>query len=172
MALAQSKGRKDVENSGYFRLFAEDTKDDLAHQLAEVLSKIQACVIRNGCSLETDFLCNKDYNPNHVKVKSNTSSLLDDGHYCKFKILSKDHGIVDKYAIEIDYMTVHENIIELFEIKDGDNFDTKKSLSEYQNLCAARDYFIKKFPTHVIDYHQETFHQNQKLTRRYRNNGC
>jgi hypothetical protein len=154
MSLLRSTGRKDIENSGYFRLFKENENDETVLKIAKMLSRIQACTIQSGCMLENDFICCEKYNTNALLKKHDSSMDIQQCHYSKFKIL-KEHfpKIHHKSAIEIDYIVIKENEIYIFEIKDGDNFDTKKSSSEYESLILAQHYFKTKFPTHSINIH-------------------
>lgn len=157
MSLSNSKGRADIKNSGYFRVFAEDDEDDVAVKLAHIISKVQACVISNGCVLDGHIIPSPEYNKNNVQKKCTSSTVSWDnmnGHYSKFKILRKDCDLITgKDAIEIDYLVVNDDTVIIYEIKDGDNFDTKKSKGEYDCLLTLQSYFMSKFPMKKVDIH-------------------
>jgi hypothetical protein len=157
MSLNKSVGRKDIRNSGYYRVFAENNEDTFATQLASMISKIQACVISNGCILDGHLIPSSEFNPNNV-IKNTTSTTHNttspNGHYSKFKILKSDwNSITGKNAIELDYLVVSDDNIEIYEIKDGDNFDTKKSKSEIDCLKTASAYFASIFPNKTMFMH-------------------
>lgn len=155
--LRTRKGRKDIENSGYYRCFAVCQDDTLALDFAAMMSEIQAMVICNGNDLDGRIIPNPIFNPNHVVLKA-TSSKLDFensiGHYSKFRLLKADCPTVEKKkAIELDYLIITEDEINIFEIKDGDNFDTKKSAGEIASLQIVADFFKGKAPHKTVTYH-------------------
>lgn len=157
MSLSTSKGRSDVQNSGYYRLFAETTDDEFALRLASIVSKIQARTISNGCMLDSQLIVDPRYNNNEIIKKANSSTFnadIPNQHYSKFKLLKCDCvGIDGKNAIEIDYMTITSDRVCIYEIKDGDNFDTKKSKGEIDNLKLVKQYFSGVFSDRIVSYH-------------------
>lgn len=155
MSLCKSIGRKDAKTSGYYRVFAEQEDDDTAEKIASVMSKIQACVISNGCLLDSKIIPSSKYNPNDVRLKKTSSSFdKSTGHYAKFKVFKKDFAaITGKNAIEIDYVVIDDSKVSIFEIKDGDNFDTKKSKSEYDSLSLCKRYFQEIYPKKDVSIH-------------------
>ena len=151
------KGRADIENSGYYRCFALNQNDSLVKDIAAMLSEIQAMVICNGNNLDGDIIPNALFNSNNVKQKA-TSSSIDVantcGHFSKFKVLKTDCAEIEKKkAIELDYLILSEDKIEIFEIKDGDNFDTKKSEGEINSLTKVAEFFKDKNPNKAVSYH-------------------
>lgn len=155
MSLSKAKGRKNLSTSGYYRLFAEDDEDETAISLAELCTKIHACVISKGNELDGYYLTNEEFNPNNVIIKmSSSSGLLSNGHYSKFVVEKGDFLGIPKgqKSIEIDYLVISEDAIEIYEIKDGDNFDTKKSQGEIDSLTAAKQYFEEIFPEKHVSY--------------------
>jgi hypothetical protein len=164
MSLKTSKGRSDIQNSAYYRLFAETTEDEFALQLASIMSKIHARTISNGCMLDSTLLVNPIYNSNEIMKKTTSSTFnVDDPnrHYSKFKLLKRDcAGIDGKNAIEIDYMTITCDEVCIYEIKDGDNFDTKKSKGEIDSLKLIQQYFSGLFPDKTVSYHLVLWNAN------------
>lgn len=151
------KGRADIENSGYYRCFALNQNDSLVKDIAAMLSEIQAMVICNGNNLDGDIIPNALFNSNNVKQKA-TSSSIDVtntcGHFSKFKLLKTDCAKIEKKkAIELDYLILSDDKIEIFEIKDGDNFDTKKSEGEINSLKIVAEFFTEKTPDKTVTYH-------------------
>ena len=154
MALEATKGRKDIVNSGYYRVFKETDDDEEAMQIAGLCSRIQACVISNGCVLDGQIIPSKEYNANEPRHGC-TSDVLDDdtvGHFAKFRLLKKHCVEVNnKTATELDYLVITMDSVEIYEIKDGDNFDTKKSQGEIKCLNIVRDYFVRRYPAKSVN---------------------
>lgn len=154
MLIKNSCGRKDPRASGYFDIFAENDDDPLALKVSALISKIQATSIRNGIDLER-LLTDKAFNPNKIFFKcSSHDKNLETGHYSKFRI-HKEHfpKIKQKQYTEIDDITIEEDKMTIFEIKNGDNFDTKKSEAEIQCLSLACEYFKTLSTTKQIRFH-------------------
>jgi hypothetical protein len=152
------KGRKDIENSGYYRLLASCERDEIALELASILSGCQSKVISNGNMLDGSILPDVKYNPNNVKHKLKSTFLdLENclGHYSHFAVMKADCNSINKTCIQLDYLVITADMVEIYEIKDGDNFDTKKSEGEVESLEKAKQYFGNLFPrksvtTHVV----------------------
>lgn len=142
--ISNARGRTDVKDSGYYRVFNTIPKYDLiALEIASLLSKTQSTVISNGIHLEKSLIDTR-YNKNVLHKKHSVYTLADlknlqDGHYYKM-ILYKDFfkciGLptLRKNYIECDYIVVVSGTVFIYEIKDGDSFDTKKSQAETENL--------------------------------------
>lgn len=137
--LSSAKGRKDPENSGYFRIFAEDENDQEALALAKIISKIHATGIKNGNLLDSQIIPSSNFNPNNPKKGEVTGQ----GHFWQVVFGKK----------KLDYVTVTDNEIHVYEIKDGDNFDTKKSQGEYAALRTAKAHFAAKEPSKKVYIH-------------------
>jgi hypothetical protein len=138
MSIEKTRGRQgDIRDSGYYRLFesqnTDDGYDEVAQKLARIVSKIHSASICNGNKLE-EYIGNSPIN-NHI-IKSLTD--LKKGHYLNIKF-DKDLWDGKKtQSTEIDYM-LYETYTDtprvcLFEVKDGDTFDTKKSREELNSL--------------------------------------
>jgi hypothetical protein len=148
------KGRKDIENSGYYRSIAIKHNDTLALEMAKMFSAMQSIVISNGNDLDSKIIPDARFNK-HNPQKSNSSKINHEciGHFFKFKVMKEDCTRIKKTCIEIDYLTVDSKRIRIFEIKDGDNFDTKKSEGEIESLTIATNYFKERFPDHDVTSH-------------------
>jgi hypothetical protein len=143
-------------NSGYYRCFATKKDDALAFQIAEIVSDIHATTISNGNYLDSVILTSPQFNPNKVVKKANSSNIKYDdciGHYSKFAILKKDCDKIKKTRIETDYVVITEHKVSIYEVKDGDTFDTKKSEGEIESLKIAAGFFQNTFPEKSILYH-------------------
>jgi hypothetical protein len=150
------KGRKDIENSGYYRCLASCDNDQIALDLATIFSENQSQVISNGNMLDNKIIPSPEFNPNNVikKFKSCNLDLKEcEGHYSQFCLLKKDCQSLKKGCIQIDYLVISKDYVRIYEIKDGDNFDTKKSEGEVESLEKAKIYFVKTFPDKEISYH-------------------
>jgi hypothetical protein len=149
--LATRRGRKDLQNSGYFRLFAEIPDDPMAMALAKIFSKVQSGVIGNGNLLDNVVIPDPAFNKNNVTRGGDASTC---GHFSKVKI----------GRTEIDYVTVTDAAITLYEIKDGDNFDTKKSRGEVDTLVKMQTYFQTRDPSKDVKYHIVFWNADDKST--------
>lgn len=150
------KGRKDIENSGYFRLLASSDNDPIALELARLLSESQAKVISNGNMLDSQILPNPEFNPNNVKSHLKSTHLDKSnsiGHYSHFNIMQSDCNSITKKCIQLDYVVIDKDTVCIYEIKDGDNFDTKKSEGEVESLIKAKEYFSSLFPNKRVTSH-------------------
>lgn len=145
MSIENTRGRQgDIRDSGYYRLFesrnTEGGYDEVAQRLARIMSKIHSASICNGNKLE-EYIGNTMYNKNTPVKNHVVASLLDidKGHYLNIKFEKDLWGGKKKQSTEIDYMLYDDantdrRRICLFEIKDGDTFDTKKSREEINSL--------------------------------------
>jgi hypothetical protein len=150
------KGRKDIENSGYYRSLASCENDKIALDLAGLFSENQSQVISNGNKLDTKIVPDPQFNPNNVIRNFKSSNIdLDDceGHYSHFCLLKKDCPSLKKGCIQLDYLVIAEDYVRIYEIKDGDTFDTKKSEGEVESLEKAKLYFLNTFPEKKVSYH-------------------
>lgn len=159
MKIRDAKGRKDG-NSGYIRTLGNI-------RLGELISKIQATVISNGTELErlivSKSICIKNID---TFIEEATQGLVDNGVYlCTKKIFKKS----EKYAnalkgIEPDlllFIVEYRRICKVIELKDGDSFDTKKSLGEKEHLEEFSIKFGAKIPF-VTEYYICSFNQTDK----------
>jgi len=159
------KGRKDIENSGYYRCLASCEDDKVAFDLATILSENQSQVISNGTMLDKKIIPDPQFNPNNVmqKFKSNNLDIDDcEGHYSHFSLMKNDCPTIKKGCIEIDYLVIGADKVCIYEVKDGDTFDTKKSEGEVESLEKAKTYFLKTFPDKHVSYHTVLWNAKDK----------
>ena len=133
------------------------------------MSDIQSTAIRNGNELEklierySNPLTNSDTCNLINEIKSGT---IQNGTY----LLSKDSYRGTAIAIpnhEPDYIIVRANDtntkIAVIEMKDGDDFDTKKSNAELETLTACKDFIENNFAIsadYALCCFNQTSHQN------------
>ena len=130
MLIADRKPATKTETSGYFRL--------LQHKpLALLMQKIQSCVIANGNELEE-----KIYNHSFAATKFRNEKLHEfdlggtsDAFVIQMKVPTPNDP--KKKNIAVDCMIIQEDKIYVIEVKDGCNFDTKKSSGEVESLEKA-----------------------------------
>lgn len=160
--LSDAAMKKKHKTSGsYGRLFDDE-------QIGLVMSDIQSTAIRNGNELEklierySNPLTNNDACNLINEIESGT---IQDGTY----LLSKDSYRGTAIAIpnhEPDYIVVQVNDanvkIVVVEMKDGDDFDTKKSNAELETLTACK-YFIENNFEISTDYALCCFNQKSRL---------
>ena len=124
--ISDSKGRPD-ENSGYARLFGNQ-------QLGQLMSRVQAAVIRTGNELE--HLIEKD---TPGELKADLESILAGQEptaniQVVFQAKMPPSGVSRGEKADV---VVFEHIPKralVIELKDGDTFDTKKSSGELDSM--------------------------------------
>ncbi len=143
--LSDTSMKKKYKTSGsYGRLFDDD-------KIGLVISDVQSTAIRNGNELEKIIECRSNPLKNSEvrdlinEIKSRT---IQDGIY----LLSKDSYRNTEISVpnhEPDYIIVQANEmnvkITVIEMKDGDDFDTKKSDGELETLTACKDFIEQRF---------------------------
>lgn len=145
-------------NKGYYKCFVETEEDNCGILIGDLLSECHSMVIKNGIKLDRDIIPNKKFNKNNIlfNVNSGNININIESHYSKFRILVSDFNyIYPKKAIEIDYIMIDKFNINIFEIKNGYDFDTKKSESEIASLLKISKYFnqldnIKNIKLYVV----------------------
>ena len=176
--MAKIRDARPQNSSGaYFRLVKNS-------KLAEILTKAQSTVITNGTELEkiiseqSQLVTNLDDFMN--KVKSN--KITQGSYLCTKKVVKNSRYKMDKHEPDFMIFTIsNDNICNLIELKDGDNFDTKKSTAEFENLKQFTEYlapqisFIVKFficcfnqddKDKIIEGFKHRFNKEQILTGR------
>lgn len=159
--LSDAAMKKKHKTSGsYGRLFDNE-------KIGLVMSDVQSTAIRNGNELEK--LIERYSNP---LTNSDTCNLINEiklgtiqnGTY----LLSKDSYRGTAIAIpnhEPDYIVVRANDtntkIVVIEMKDGDDFDTKKSNAELETLTACKDFIENNFEIST-DYALCCFNQKSR----------
>ena len=124
--ISDSRGRTD-ENSGYARLFG-------SQQLGQLMSRVQATVIRTGNELEA--LLEKE-TPDGLKADLDSilagqraMANIQVVYQAKMPPAGKSRGERADILI-FDHISLKAMVIEL---KDGDTFDTKKSSGELESM--------------------------------------
>lgn len=159
--LSDAAMKKKHKTSGsYGRLFDNE-------KIGLVMSDVQSTAIRNGNELEklierhSNPLANNDTFNLINEIESGT---IQNGTY----LLSKDSYRGTAIAIpnhEPDYIVVRANDtnieIVVVEMKDGDDFDTKKSNAELETLTACKDFIENNFEIST-DYALCCFNQKSR----------
>ena len=124
--ISESKGRGN-ENSGYVRVVGSPA-------LGQLLSRVQATVIRNGNELEHILKQQCPYYSVGVKL-DDVPNLLDASKQVQV-FFSYKHERIGETSIVGDVTVVDHNlrIVHIVELKDGDTFDTKKSSGELTSI--------------------------------------
>lgn len=143
--LRDTATKKRHKTSGsYGRLFSNE-------DIGLVISDIQSTAIRNGNELEQ--IIERNSNP---LTNDETTELIDsirneDMPWNHIYLLSKNSYRGTELAIpnhEPDYIVIKSNDGNLtaivIEMKDGDDFDTKKSNGELETLISSRDFITKQ----------------------------
>lgn len=139
--ISDSKGRSD-ENSGYARLFGDQ-------QLGQLMSRVQAAVIRTGNELEHLL-----ENETPVHLKADLDSILA-GQKPLSNIQVVFHAKMpargDERGEQADIVIFdhgHKKAM-VIELKDGDTFDTKKSSGELDSMTTFSKWLERKigYPT-------------------------
>ena len=156
MKISDAKGRQD-ENSGYVRVLGN-------FSLGQLISKIQATVISNGSELERIIL-SKTQNITDLEdfINNVVNGFQKNGVYvCQKKILKKSKYSIDKIDPDLLVFIVQQKrICKIIELKDGDNFDTKKAMAEKEHLVEFTLKFGSQIPF-VAEYYICSFNQTNK----------
>ncbi len=156
MKICNAKGRKDG-SSGYTRVLGND-------ELGKLISRVQSTVISNGTELERMIVKRTTTVSNLDEFIANaTDGTQDDGVYlCQKKVLQKSSYAIK--GIEPDlliFIIERKRVCKVIELKDGDNFDTKKSQSEREHLEKFAVQFGAKIPF-VTEFYICCFNQPDK----------
>ena len=136
MLISNSNPKGDIKDSGYYRAVGGSTPGSL--ELAKLFQKSHSTVIRNGNQLEELIYenCNLKFKDNKVKL---SEKLLKNKNLFMVKCnISKQYTSNNK-AIALDALYLTDDKIYVVEIKDGSNFDTKKSSGEVHKLKKAAE---------------------------------
>lgn len=154
--IVDARGREDG-SSGYTRVLGCD-------ELGRLISRVQSTVISNGTELERIIVSlTNTINDLEEFIDSVTDGIQEDGVYlCQKKILKKS-----KYAIAgiepdlLIFVVERRRVCKVIELKDGDNFDTKKSASEREHLEQFATSFGAQIPF-VTEFYICSFNQDNK----------
>lgn len=156
MKIRDARGRTDG-NSGYTRALGND-------ELGRLVSRVQSTVISNGTELERIIVSLT--NPIHdldLFINNVTDGEQENGVYlCQKKVLKKSsYAIRDIEPDLLIFIVDRHRICKVIELKDGDNFDTKKSESEKDHLEQFARLFGSRIPF-VTEYYICSFNQENK----------
>jgi hypothetical protein len=123
---AKSKTDEEITNSGYWRMSKNI-------DMARLFQQIQSTVIRNGNELEELV-----FRDSHIRgrVKQEYTDVdLEDAPCLYYKTTLKE-GIIPglEKSVHPDFIVVTHDSVSVVELKDGNNFDTKKSTGEIDKL--------------------------------------
>lgn len=151
--ISESKGRGN-ENSGYVRVVGSVA-------LGQLLSRVQATVIRNGNELERILKHECPYYSADAKLGS-IPDLLDVSKQIQV-FFSYKHDRVGETSIVGDVTVVDhaQRIVHIVELKDGDTFDTKKASGELASITALADALAEKL-SYTAKAHFCAFNQDNK----------
>lgn len=151
--ISESKGRGN-ENSGYVRVVGLPA-------LGQLLSRIQATVIRNGNELEHILKQQCPYYSVEAKL-GDIPNLLDGGKQIQV-FFSYKHERIGETSIVGDVTVVDHKwrIVHIVELKDGDTFDTKKSSGELASITILANALAEKLG-YIAQAHFCSFNQNSK----------
>jgi hypothetical protein len=140
MLIEDRKPKGSTKDSGYYRLI-RDLK------FADLLRKIQSCVIGNGNELEKLIYKNvRSENKFYNRELSNFKLETVNDFVVQMKVPVPICFGLAKKNIALDNVVFTPTDIYVIEIKDGFNFDTKKSQGEVKSLMAACDIIEKADP--------------------------
>lgn len=137
-----------TNSGGYERLFND--KD-----LGLIFSKVQATVISNGSELERILLkkCQLVVDLNDFIDKAEVGEISNSVWVCTKRVLKNSKYKLDHHEPDLLIFVVQKRrVCKIIELKDGDSFDTKKSLSEYQSLKQFAEHIGPKIPFTVEFY--------------------
>jgi len=156
MAKIENAKTKTV-SGGYVRLFNDK-------ELGLIFSKVQSTVITNGTELEKIILSKTNQITNLNKfIDDTTNGITPNGIYTcnKSNLRNSDYHLKGHEPDFLIFIVQAKRICKIIELKDGDNFDTKKSPSEKNSLIAFQNFIAPKIPF-LVEYYICSFNQNDK----------
>lgn len=131
------------QSGGYERLVGD--KD-----MAAIFTKAHSTVISNGTELEkiirtkSNVICNLDAFINECDA----GTIINGSYLCTKKIIKKSSYWLAKHEPDFIVFTVNSanNLCYVVELKDGDAFDTKKSVAEKEMLRLFVNHLAPKIP--------------------------
>ncbi len=143
-----------TSSGGYNRVFNNTS-------LGELIQKVQSTVISNGNELETMILSNSNVIENLDQFLS-----MDDKKgvfLCPKKVIKNSKYKLKEHEPDLVIFEISENNRNCYiiELKDGDNFDTKKSLGEFESLEQYKNHLGSQI-TFITNFFICSFNQNDK----------
>lgn len=158
MALIKERKDKTVTSGSYERIFGNK-------ELAQLITKIQGTSIVSGNELEQLILnhSNTFVLKEVVEFENilNRNTDLKNGIYLVPKKIIKMSSVKNKKEPDFLVIKILENKILIIELKDGWVFDTKKSLSEYEQLINFQN-DISKIISYKTEIYICSFNNNDK----------
>jgi len=128
--ICDSKPKGDIKKSGYYRLVGNV-------EIARVFRQIHSTVIKNGNELEKLIYDHAAINNAMENVPLLKALKQKNAFVVKCKINKEFTG--NKKGIHLDALLIKKDKLFAIEIKDGENFDTKKSSGEVHKLKKAAE---------------------------------
>lgn len=140
MALITIKSRKTT--GGYFRLFG-------CEYISQLITAVQAACISTGTQVSKKLRISYEgnlpiYDGKDVNTPKKTLKVLSQNPNGVIILNGYIHNFRGKKT-EVDLIIYHEGILYCYEIKEGDNLDTKKSTSEIDVIELAKSIFSQNF---------------------------
>lgn len=156
--MAKIKDAHPKKSSGGFLRLVQD------QNMAELFVKAQSTVISNGTELEkiisshADVIDDLDQFIEQVKEQKISSGT----YLCLKKTVKSSSYRMEKHEPDfIVFVVDHDKLCNVIELKDGDQFDTKKSTSELESLQAFTNHIAPKIPF-IVRFYICCFNQNNK----------
>ena len=127
--MARIEGRKGRKKGGYERLFGDE---DVGH----LISRVQGAVISSGTELER--IIKREVKPIENLDAFLEQEIMPEGVFLASKSQLKESKILDFSGSEPDFVVFRRRDgrqrCHIVELKDGDNFDTKKAAAEHRSV--------------------------------------
>ncbi len=145
-------------SGGYKRVFDNEI-------LGKLIQKIQSTVISNGNELEKIIAEQSKLIKNLEEFLSNCYSKdQENGVFlCPKRTIKKSKYKLDKHEPDLIIFEISDNLKNCYiiELKDGDNFDTKKSEGEFENLEKYKNHLGSQI-AFITNFFICCFNQNDK----------
>lgn len=132
-------------------------------QLGLLISKIQATSIRNGNELEKLIVQNSHQIENLDDFIKRCQKVSYGVYLCPKKTLKKSQFANGQEPDMLVFIIGDTYLCKIIELKDGDNFDTKKAKGEKEALIRFRNHLAHSIPFET-EYYICCFNQNNKET--------
>ena len=146
-----------TSSGGYNRVFNNEI-------LGKLMQKIQSTVISNGNELEKIISKNSNVIDDLDAFLSPDNSQNTAGAFlCPKSAIKKSKYKLDKHEPDLIVFEITDKLKNCYiiELKDGDNFDTKKSDGEFENLEKYKNHLGSKI-AFITNFFICSFNQNEK----------
>lgn len=124
--------------------------------MASIFTKAQSTVITNGTELEKIISnhANKIDDLNSFVRKFDKETVANGSYLCTKNVLKKSCYNLEKHEPDFLAFTINDSqkLCYVVELKDGDSFDTKKSLVEKKSLILFVNHIAPKIPFRINHY--------------------